>query len=197
MKKSPKFIAGIDEAGRGPIAGPVSVGVLVVEKKHLRFLRGIKDSKKLSEKAREEWFFKIKTLSEKNIFRWSVVLVSEKIIDKKGISFAIRTGIHASLTKLKVGENTEILLDGALKAPAVYKYQKTIIKGDEKKPVISAASIMAKVVRDRHMKKISKKYPDYAFEKHKGYGTKEHYKKIKKHGLSKIHRRSFLKKLSS
>ncbi|MEK7662444.1 MAG: ribonuclease HII [Patescibacteria group bacterium] len=191
-----KYITGIDEAGRGPIAGPVAVGVVIMKlttyNQRQIIFRGIRDSKQLTEKKREWWFGKIKKLKKEKILDFRVSLVSEKTIDEKGIVFAIRKGIYSSLLSLKVGKDAQILLDGSLKAPARYKYQKTIIRGDEKKPVISAASIMAKVVRDRHMKKIAEKHPDYAFEKHKGYGTKEHYRRIKKHGLSKIHRRSFL-----
>ncbi|MEK7558389.1 MAG: ribonuclease HII [Patescibacteria group bacterium] len=195
-----KYFIGIDEAGRGPIAGPVAVGVVAIKIKNknskFKIFKGIRDSKQLSEKAREVWFKKISQLKKEKALDFHVSLISEKVIDKKGIVFAVFSGIRLSLKKIKAKPSSAyILLDGSLKAPVQFKNQKTIIKGDETVPVISSASIMAKVTRDRYMKRISKKYPKYAFEKHKGYGTKAHYKKIKKHGLSKIHRRSFLKKI--
>ena len=96
------------------------------------------------------------------------------------------------LKKAKVGLKTKIYLDGGLKAPKKYINQKTVIKGDEKIPIIAAASIVAKVTRDGKMRKFAEKYPKYGFEKHKGYGTKEHFSRIKKFGLSPEHRRSFL-----
>jgi ribonuclease HII len=183
-----KYIIGIDEAGRGPLAGPVSVGLVMISQKDRNILKGIKDSKKLSEKRREEWFEKLK--KEKKVF-YTCAMVGPKVIDERGISYAIRLAVKKVC--LRTGKkNCEILLDGILHAPKIYKNQKTIIKGDEKIPVISAASIVAKVTRDRKMKVLSKKYPKYEFEKHKGYGTKDHYIKIKKYGRCKIHRKSFL-----
>ena len=193
-----KYIIGIDEAGRGPLAGPVSVGAVLFEKdeyeqfkKENKDLVG-RDSKKLSEKKREEWFEKIQGLPLEN----AVAFSSNKVIDTKGIVPAINTAIEKIFVEFKIKpEECRVLLDGNLKAPEEFKNQETIIKGDEKEPVISLASIIAKVSRDRYIVKLSEKYPEYCFEKHKGYGTKLHYEMIKKHGLCNIHRRSFLKKL--
>ena len=120
-----------------------------------------------------------------------VSLVSEKIIDRHGISYALCLGIKRCLSGLKIEKNSWIFLDGALKAPEEFSRQKTIIKGDEKIPVISLASIMAKVTRDRIMQKLHKKYPQYGFNAHKGYGTALHVEKIQSFGASKIHRKTF------
>ncbi len=129
-----------------------------------------------------------------------MTLVSAKMIDRIGISNAIKKALNSSLYKLqpclpagRLFHSHFIFLDGSLHAPKEFKNQKTIIKGDEKIPVISLASICAKVTRDKHMVKMSKKFPKYDFELHKGYGTRGHYQKIKMHGLSPVHRRSFLK----
>ncbi len=183
MKK--KFLVGIDEAGRGPLAGLVAIGAVLGGS--TKILRNIKDSKKLSAKKREEWAKIIKTN-----FEYYYVFVSHKVIDKHGIVKAVGVGVEKVLSKFNKTIDL-VLLDGALKAPKNYK-QKTIIKGDEKIPIISAASIIAKTTRDKKMFFFHKKFPQYRFDKHKGYGTKLHYRKIKKHGLSPIHRRTFLKK---
>ncbi len=135
---------------------------------------------------------------------FAVTFQSEKIIDTKGLSFAIKNALAISIEKL-VEKNKKsgltpaaalVLLDGGLKAPAHFKHKKTIIHGDAKEQTIALASICAKVLRDRRMVAVAKKYPGYGFEVHKGYGTVAHYTAIKKHGLSSIHRRSFLRKLA-
>lgn len=182
-----KYVIGIDEAGRGPLAGPVAFAA-VAATASLRILKNIKDSKKLSVKKREIWRKIIK-----NNFECHCVFVSHKKIDKIGISQATVLGIQKVLEKFSKKANL-ILLDGLLKAPKKYK-QKTIIKGDEKIPLIAAASIIAKTNRDRKMLFFHKKFPQYCFDRHKGYPTKLHYKKLKKHGLCPIHRRTFLKKV--
>lgn len=194
-----KFIVGIDEAGRGPLAGPVAVGAVILskdfDKKLVREIKN-KDSKKLSETQREMWFEKIKVWQKQEMLNFHVALVNNTIIDTKGISFAIRKGIVECLKKIDADcDACEILLDGSLKAPKHFKKQKTVIKGDEKHFQISLASIVAKVTRDRRMEKLSIKYPEYGFDVHKGYGTYEHRKLIKKLGPSKIHRVSFLKNI--
>jgi len=194
-----KYVIGIDEAGRGPLAGPVSVGAVLFEydeyekfKKESKDTLAGRDSKKLSEKKREEWFENIQKLPLKS----SVAFSSNKVIDTKGIVPAINIAIEKIFTGFKLKpQECLVLLDGNLKAPYEFENQETIIKGDEKEPVISLASIVAKVSRDRYIVKLAKKYPEYNFEKHKGYGTKVHYEMIKEHGLCNIHRRSFLKKL--
>lgn len=197
MKKSHKYIIGIDEAGRGPLAGPVAVGTVKIKKDfNKKFFKGIKDSKKLTEEERGTWFELAKNAQKRKELFFSVSLISNTIIDKHGISKAIKIGINKNLEKLSVSKKESyILLDGSLKAPIEYKNQFTIIKGDEKIPLISLASIVAKVTRDRYMKNLAKKYPKYGFEKHKGYGTEEHRRAIKKHGSISIHRKSFIKSL--
>jgi len=189
--KSHKWHIGIDEAGRGPLAGPVSVGAVMVKSDFdFSIFKNLKDSKKLSESKREEFF---EVINKK--IKYKVVMVSNKVIDKKGISFAIRFAIKSLLKKLNPNiKNTKIFLDGSLKAPVEFT-QETIIKGDEKIPAISLASIMAKVTRDRYMKKISNKYPAFNFDIHKGYGTKRHIEAIKKHGPSELHRKSFISRI--
>ncbi len=184
-------MVGIDEAGRGPLAGPVVVAAVAAYVNAARQrgrLTGIKDSKKLSVKKREEW----NKILRKN-FECHYASVDNKVIDKIGIQKAVLLGVKNVLKKFSKKPDV-VLLDGLLKAPARYA-QRTIIKGDEKIPLISAASIIAKVARDRRMARMREKFPKYGFEKHKGYGTKEHCQKIKKYGLCEIHRKSFCKNL--
>lgn len=194
-RRAVRYIVGIDEAGRGPLAGPVAVGGFFCEAVGSGMTIGdvkYKDSKKFNEKNREKAYEAL----EKN---FSVSLMSHTHIDKYGIASAIAKGVEDVLAELaeKFGvtsENCFVILDGSLKAPECYR-QKTITKGDEKVEVIANASIFAKVTRDRHMLELHKKHPEYEFNRHKGYGTKLHYEKIKKHGLSEVHRRSFTKNL--
>lgn len=193
---------GIDEAGRGPIAGPVAVGVFrsdlsIVDLKKSIKKTGLKlrDSKKLTHREREKWFEIIKKWKKEGKCGYSVTLVSAKEIDRIGIVPSIKKALSKSLHKIQDIDYKTILLDGGLKAPKEFKNQKTIIKGDEKESVIALASICAKVTRDRHMDKVSKKYPKYNFYMHKGYGTRSHYEAIYKYGVTDIHRRTFLKKV--
>lgn len=191
------LLIGIDEVGRGPIAGPVAVGALVFLKPEAkRLFRGVKESKQLTEIKREQWFRIIELAQKSGHLNFKVTFQSQKIIDTKGLSYAIRTALSTSLEGLGIEPvGAQVLLDGGLKAPVHYVNQKTIIKGDEKEVVIALASICAKVLRDRKMNLLAKKYPLYGFEKHKGYGTRGHYQAIKKHGLLTVHRRSFVKKI--
>ncbi len=187
MNKKVKYVAGIDEAGRGPLAGPVFVGIVLVDikdKNEMKLLNGIKDSKKISAKKREEWS---KIL--KYNFECHSSFVGNEVIDKIGIQKAVLLGVKRVLKKINKTPDV-VLLDGLLKAPATYQ-QKTIIKGDEKIPVISAGSIIAKVSRDKKMARLHKKFPQYGFDRHKGYGTELHYENIKKNGLSSCHRKTF------
>ncbi len=194
LKKSKFVKVGIDEAGRGPLAGPVSVGIVVFLANIGARFKGVKDSKKLSQKEREGWFSFLEEEKKWGNLDFSFSFSSNKEIDKFGISKAISRAILRSIKKLKLNPKTaKVYLDGSLKAPNEFKFQKTIIKGDEKVKIISLASIVAKVSRDRWMKKVSKKYKNYCFDIHKGYGTALHIKKIKKFGLSDIHRKSFIK----
>lgn len=192
-----KYIIGIDEVGRGPIAGPVAVCALSLQNKfNSKKFVGFKDSKKLSHSQRLKWLSKIDEEREKGNIIYKVSFESNKVIDKKGIVFAIKRSLASSLKYMgKNSKDCQILLDGGLRAPEEYKNQKTIIKGDEKELAIALASIVAKVTRDTLMVKLAKKYPDYDIEKHKGYGTKGHYIAIKNKGISPIHRKSFLKQI--
>ncbi|MFA5889175.1 MAG: ribonuclease HII [Candidatus Paceibacterota bacterium] len=196
-----KYIVGIDEVGRGPLAGPVTVCVVVCEEnlyKKLKRNKSLpplgKDSKKLSPELRQKY---AKYLKHTEI-SYVVVNVSNRIIDKKGISFAIRFAIEKGFEKLKI-KNCElkILLDGGLKAPKKFINQRTIIRGDEKEKIIAWASILAKVSRDTLMCRLAKKYPKYGLEIHKGYGTLRHRGVLKKVGLSDIHRKSFCRFVSN
>jgi ribonuclease HII len=185
---------GVDEAGRGPLAGPVAVGVVMVPEGFdvAKEFLGVADSKKLSEKRREEIFMMLEARVALGDARFIVEFESAKIIDREGIAPSIRRALARGVNTLAPDSSiVEILLDGALKAPPEYK-QQTIINGDEIIPLISLASIAAKVSRDRLMVTLAAEYPDYGFEKHKGYGTRAHYEMLKRHGPCAIHRRSFL-----
>ena len=198
------FTVGIDEVGRGPLAGPVTVAAVLKPK---RFVwKNFKDSKKLSPQKRDEFFLKFKNMN------YVVSSVNNILIDRIGISAAIRLAVGRCLKKLSKNYpsvpssgsrdglrtiNYKLLLDGSLYAPKTYKDQETIIKGDEKIPIIAAASIIAKVKRDRHMSRLHKKFPQYGFAIHKGYGTALHQEAIRKHGLCAIHRKSFCRKIPS
>lgn len=192
-------VVGIDEAGRGPLAGPVAVGgVRIPLGFNKKFWRGIKDSKQLTMEEREFWFALAEECKRSGELDFAVALVSEKIIDKKGIAYAIRLGIKRVLKSLGISETeSQIFLDGGIKAPKEFKHQLTVIRGDEKIPVVSLASICAKVTRDRKMIKLAKKYPEYEFDLHKGYGTRIHREAIQKYGPTQLHRKSFLKNLTN
>jgi ribonuclease HII len=190
-------IAGIDEAGRGPLAGPVAVGAAIIpDSFNKRFFKGIKDSKQLTEEERELWYSLAKEAKKKGELDFKVCLVSEKVIDRHGISFALRLGIRRCLSGLGASPDDQIFLDGSLKAPTEFKHQLTVIKGDEKIPVISLASICAKVIRDRKMVKLSKRFPRYDFHINKGYGTRAHMSALLKYGSTELHRKSFIKNLT-
>lgn len=193
-----KFVIGIDEAGRGPLAGPVAVAVFGIKKglKIKNFPPG-KDSKKMTPNEREYWFNYFKKEKKKRNIFYKVCFTSSDQIDQKGIVFCIQQAIEKGLIylnrEINFGLNIPILLDGLLKAPEIFTNQKTIIKGDEKIRAIACASIVAKVSRDRLMKKLGRKFPDYGFERHKGYGTLLHRQNILKFGICDIHRRSYIR----
>lgn len=193
-KINARWLLGIDEAGRGPLAGPLAVaGVLIPADFAARaFFRGIRDSKQLTEKKREGWYTKITAEAE---LKWAVVLIAPEVIDEINIASAAREGAYKVYKKLSKTreEIMHVLLDGSLYLPRQVS-QETIIKGDEKVPLIAAASIIAKVTRDRIMRKIHKKYPHYLFHRHKGYATLLHRQNIVQYGLSPAHRVSFCRK---
>ena len=189
-------IAGIDEVGRGPLAGPVAVGIVSVPTVfNKKFFRGIKDSKQLTSEERELWYSLAMEARIKGELNFHVSLVSEKVIDRHGISYALRLGIKRCLKSLDLDLKPQIFLDGSLKAPKEFKHQKTVIKGDEKIPVISLASIVAKVIRDRLMVRMAKKFPGFSFEVNKGYGTEVHRLAIQKYGSTIFHRQTFLTRI--
>ena len=195
-----KYIVGIDEVGRGPLAGPVAVGTVCIlgdiSPKLKKLFPDARDSKKLSATKREEIFKKIKQAQMNDILRYIVRYENNKIIDKKGISFAIKSCIKKCLKDLEIKpKETQVFLDGGLKAPKELTFQKTIIGGDDKKLVISLASIVAKVSRDAMMCRLAKQFPKYGLEIHKGYGTLKHRQAIRKNGLTKIHRKTFCKNI--
>ncbi|MHB1118255.1 MAG: ribonuclease HII, partial [Minisyncoccota bacterium] len=196
--KKINHIVGIDEVGRGPLAGPVAIGAVKVKVESLKvnskWAQGFKDSKKLSPKAREAWMVKIEEAKSEGWLEYAVAFVAPEVIDKKGIAPSIRLALDRALKAIPHEvEYTRVLLDGGLQAPEQYVHQETIIKGDEKELVIALASIVAKVARDKRMVALAKKFPLYGFEQHKGYGTRGHYQSLKKHGLTPHHRKSFLR----
>jgi len=188
QRKGFKCVVGIDEAGRGPLAGPV-VAAAVFIKQNGKFLKGINDSKKLSAKKRENFY---KDLTNHKNIEWGIGIVSEKLIDEMNILNATKLAMESAIDNLasKLKSIDYLLIDGNVKINSIMR-QKTIVKGDQKVISISAASIIAKVARDRIMEKYHKKYPEYKFDKHKGYGTELHMKMLKKHGTCPIHRKSF------
>jgi ribonuclease HII len=206
MDKIIKYVIGIDEVGRGPIAGPVAVCAFICAinnyeliiknaKKELKI--PLRDSKKLNKKQRELWFNFLKTEKEKGNCDFAVSFVSSDNIDEFGIVKCIQKALDSSLLNLLKTNGLEtkayqLFLDGGLKAPAIYKNQETIIKGDELHPIISLASIVAKVSRDRIMNNYAKEFPEYGFDKNVGYGTKAHYEALKKQGQTPIHRKTFI-----
>lgn len=181
-----EYICGIDEAGRGPLAGPVVVGAVVLPKDS--FIEGVNDSKKLSEKKREKIF---DIITEEAIC-YSVGIVDEKTIDEINILNATKLGVKRALEALKTKPDL-LMLDALNNLDTLGIPYMSIIKGDAKNYSIAAASIIAKVTRDRIMREWDDVYPIYGFAKHKGYGTAEHIRIIKENGPCPIHRQSFIK----
>lgn len=180
------YICGIDEAGRGPLAGPVVAAAAVLPKDCQIFY--LNDSKKLSEKKRDLLFDEIK---EKAV-AYGIGIVSPKVIDEINILQATYEAMRQAISQLNV--IPEILLNDAVTIPGVDIMQVPIVKGDAKSVSIAAASILAKVTRDRMMMEYDQIYPEYGFAKHKGYGTAAHIAALKEYGPCPIHRRTFIKK---
>lgn len=209
MKKE-EWIIGIDEVGRGPLAGPVMVcGVLmpIVFYKKTSW-KGLTDSKKLTKKSREAWFVVATELEQAHKIYFHIAQRSAKEIDQRGISVCIKECITEILDTLLLllHKNSKLILsdsrkrvkvelDGGLKAPAEFKNQKTIIKGDVSQKIISLASVIAKVTRNAYMESQHKKYPQYDWKNNKGYGTKTHRQTIKKEGTTPLHRQSYLTRI--
>jgi ribonuclease HII len=195
-KNDYKFVVGLDEAGRGPLAGPVTAAAvifnyqfLIYNKFSIKQFSDINDSKKLSAKKREELY---DVITKHENIKWGIGTVSEKVIDKINILEATKLAMQKALKNLKADY---LLIDGnfTLRQAQGEKNipQKSIVKGDQKVMSIAMASIIAKVTRDRIMEKSHKKYPQYGFNKHKGYGTELHIKMLHKFGPCKIHRKTF------
>lgn len=202
IKQGRNFVIGIDEAGRGPLAGPVVAAALFLSsdfnfhttKNQKEFLK-IRDSKKITPKGREKLF---DFLIENKDIRYGIGIVDEKIIDQKNILQATFIAMKKAIEDLSSKEpkinmqNSIVLIDGRDILENIDLNQKSIIGGDGKVWSIAAASIIAKVTRDKIMEKYHEKYPQYQFDKHKGYGTKLHFELIKKHGPCEIHRKTFI-----
>lgn len=185
-KKGAKRICGIDEAGRGPLAGPVVVAAVIMPEDSM--IDGVNDSKKVSEKKREKLYDEITS----NAISWGVGIIDQKEIDKINILNATKKGLTKALTEL-VEKPDIILVDALTGIDTLGIPYQSIIKGDAKSYSIAAASIIAKVTRDRIMRQWDELYPEYGFEKHKGYGTKAHIEAIKNYGICPLHRKTFVK----
>jgi ribonuclease HII len=181
-----KLIAGIDEAGRGPLAGPVCVTIVVMPLDEEDRIIGINDSKKISEKKRDLLYDEIL----RKAIAYHIELVDENTIDTINILNATKLGMLTCINSIE--PKPDVVLIDAVKIDSDIPTE-SIIKGDALSYSIACASILAKVTRDRYMLEMDKKYPEYNFKKHKGYGTKEHIENLKKFGKCEIHRESFIK----
>ena len=182
-----KYVCGVDEAGRGPLAGPVFAAAVILPRNCV--IDGVNDSKKLTEKKREQLYSKIKEQS----LAYCVASASVDEIDEINILNATFLAMTRAVSGLQVKADFA-LVDGN-RLPSLEIDAKAVVKGDSLSESIAAASILAKVERDHFMLNLANEYPNYAFEKHKGYGTKLHIEMIKKYGASKVHRKTFLKKI--
>lgn len=180
------IIAGVDEAGRGPLAGDVYAAAVILPKGLI--IEGLNDSKKISEKKRDMLYDVIK---EKAV-AWAVATASVEEIDEYNIRNATYMAMNRALADLKT-KIDYVLVDGDCIKDCEYPHS-CVVKGDSKSASISAASILAKVTRDRYMAGLAEKYPQYQFDKHKGYGTALHIEMLKKYGASEVHRKTFTKK---
>lgn len=187
IRKSVSVICGVDEAGRGPLAGDVYAAAVIFDDDV--FIEGLNDSKKLTEKKRELLYDEI--ISKAKAYCVATASIAE--IEQLNILQATFLAMRRAVEGLSVVPELA-LIDGN-RMPSLECPMKTVVKGDGLSASIAAASILAKVSRDRYMKEIAEKYPEYCFEKHKGYGTKLHNEMILKYGPSPVHRMSFLKKL--
>ena len=185
-KEDVKYICGIDEAGRGPLAGPVVVASVIMPKDSM--IEGVNDSKKVSEKKREKLYEEITNTA----IAWGVGIIDQREIDEINILNATKKGLTNSLKELEIKPDL-ILVDALTNIDTLGIPYRSIIKGDAKSYSIAAASIIAKVTRDRIMRQWDELYPEYGFEKHKGYGTKMHIDAIKEYGQCPLHRKNFIK----
>jgi len=199
MKRTSRFLVGIDEAGRGPLAGPVAVGVVQVPKGFQWKLRlpGVADSKKLTSAKRAEIFAAAKELRHVGKLHFAVSMVGPTYIDQHGIVPAINLAMSRCIKRLGLQpEQVTIRLDGSLSAPVQFN-QATIIKGDALYPEIGLASICAKETRDAYMRRIDRRWSQYDFAQHMGYGTSDHRAAIAQYGKCPIHRVSYCKNIKT
>ncbi len=197
-----KWVVGIDEVGRGPLAGPVTVCAVAIDALYFKKIPQtyerviLTDSKKMTPRGRATWQLWAKQKQQEGVLRFVSIHVSAKEIDRIGIGNAINQALTKALSLLTIEpEHSTVYLDGGLRAPSLYKKQQTIIKGDLHHRAISLASVIAKVARDTLMVRYNKMYPGYGFDQHKGYGTLFHRKVIQEKGISPIHRKSFLTRI--
>ena len=183
-EKGYEYIAGVDEAGRGPLAGPVCAAAVILPKGLV--IEGINDSKKLSEKKRDMLFDEIISKA----VAYSIQFSDPDVIDEINIKQATSLAMHNAVKELSVAPSY-VIIDGKDNIPYDIPYE-YVIKGDAKSQSIAAASILAKVSRDRLMVSLDEKYPEYGLKKHKGYGTAMHIKAIQEYGVTDIHRKSFM-----
>lgn len=188
FKQGIQYLAGIDEAGRGPLAGPVVVACVIMHKDS--FIEGVNDSKKISEKKREKLYAQITA----EAVSWGVGIVDQKEIDEINILNATKKAVTMAIEALKVKPD-RILVDALTHINTLGVPYTSIVKGDATSYSIAAASIIAKVTRDRIMMEWDEVYPVYGFAKHKGYGTQAHMLAIRQNGLCPLHRESFVKNL--
>ena len=179
--------AGVDEAGRGPLCGPVCVAACILDPE--KPVYGINDSKKLSEKKREALFEEIKAKA----LAYSIIFVGPEVIDRENILHATLGGMRRAVEELEIPPHL-VLVDGNRCPEGLAMPAQPVVKGDAASASIGAASILAKVSRDRYMLELDRQYPQYQLAKHKGYPTKLHYELIEKYGIQPFYRRSFLKK---
>ena len=182
--KPPRYTAGVDEAGRGPLAGPVVVAAVILKPRH--GLRGLDDSKALSEEAREYLFPRI----QRAALCWRVEFVGRAEIDALNILWATMEGMRRAVCAMAPAA-TRVLVDGDRVPPGLPCPARALVGGDAREPAIMAASILAKVSRDRHMQELCARYPGYGFSRHKGYSTPEHLEALARLGPCDEHRRSF------
>ena len=187
LQRGCKYIAGVDEVGRGPLAGPVVCAAVIMPLDEENLVIGVDDSKKLSEKKREMLAEQIK----QRALCYTIIEIDEKTIDEINILEATKLGMKRAIESLEIAPDT-VLTDGNMTININFP-QQSVIHGDALSYSIGAASIIAKVHRDHKMVEFAQTYPDYGFDKNKGYGTAEHIKGIKEKGLCPIHRRSFTK----
>lgn len=185
-KKGLKYIAGIDEAGRGPLAGPVIVGAVIMKPDSM--IEGVNDSKKISEKKREILYEKI----IKEAIAWGVGIVNQQEIDEINILNATKKALTMAIQNLSIKPD-QIIVDALENINTLKIPYTSVIKGDAKIYSVSVASIIAKVTRDRIMREYDTVYPQYGFAGHKGYGTAKHIQAIKEYGPCPLHRRTFIK----